>query len=183
MPRKKVNAPEKSGGKCRFNDSPHAMRRLHARRTSEPGEEKIPLALREKTRGTGVRGGTARQRCVTLGHRGGRSRHFASFVTFACAQRRDPGRRERTIALLQGIGGLAAHPRGARREGDRPACSEGDNEGDGLVGRPFARPARAAGTGEKVQALSCGCGDRRRTQPQDRRCRKGLFRRRAAARG
>ena len=59
---------------------------------------------------------------------------------------------ESAVAAFQGVGGLAAHPCPAGSEGDRPAGGEGDDEGNGGGGRPFARAARAAGTGEQVQA-------------------------------
>src|SRR6478672_13028777 len=100
---------------------------------------------------------------VTMSGWGGGCVSFVSFVTLArCLDRRSPCRGEGRVTVLERISRLAAHPRGAGGEGDRPARGEGDNEGDSLGGRPFARAARAARAGEEVHAdCRVGWGDRR----------------------
>lgn len=95
--------------------------------------------------------GSAGWRPVTLGRRGGGSVDFVDFVTLmrsrrGGSRRGGPGGSEGGIAVLEGIGRLAAHPRGAGGEGDRARRGEGDDEGDSAIGRPFAGAARAAGT-------------------------------------
>jgi len=68
----------------------------------------------------------------------------------AGADRRGPSRCEGVIARLQDVRGLAAHAGGAGREGYRPACGEGNDEGDSLGRSPFTAAAGSAGLGEEV---------------------------------
>ena len=139
----------------------HLVRRAWLRHPlAESREEEVALKLSETAgfiRGIGGpnRSG-GRGAPVTLGASGRRCVRFVSFVTLARLQGSAPGRGEQGIAISECISRLAAHARCCRREGDRSARCEGDNEGDSFSSVPLVRATCAAWAREKEQAsFSC----------------------------